>query len=141
MPLNIVCKVADVDSSILLRGFAYRLHHLFFGCSSIFERSWRTTTSAATVGRPRIAPRLVLCTTHRTSRSAISIAVSSVAVSITSAIFVTSTSRALTRIRTSISSRASRSRTSSRRSRSFPLWHLLEKYDPQGTNEEGTSVC
>src|SRR6185437_10473252 len=40
MPFDIISQVSDIDPAFLLGRFAHRLHHLFFGCSTIFERSW-----------------------------------------------------------------------------------------------------
>lgn len=37
MPFDIIGQVADVDSAVLLRGFADGLHHLLFRSGSIFE--------------------------------------------------------------------------------------------------------
>ena len=70
MPLDIVSQIANIDTAVLLGRFSERIHHLFFRRSAIFKGSgWRrTTTTSASVTRPRVSSRRVVCTSHRRSR-------------------------------------------------------------------------
>ena len=37
MPFDVVSQITHVDTTVLLRGFAHRLHHLFFCGGTFFE--------------------------------------------------------------------------------------------------------
>lgn len=77
MPLDIVGKVADIDSAVLLGGIANGLHHVLFGDRSIFgcsarrvttstvRRSRRSSSTRCTQRRPRTAFTTVIVTAAR----------------------------------------------------------------------------